>query len=67
MYRLSNRLSIVTEYDHIGGTLNNRNWLGYGLKLISRKTSVDFGFLNNMQIFRVIIIGIPFISFTIKY
>jgi hypothetical protein len=65
IYRVSNRIAVEFEYDHFTEDFDE-DIIGYGCKFISRKMSVDFGFINNTLIFQDFILGIPFISLTLK-
>jgi hypothetical protein len=63
-YRVLNRIALVMEYDHLNE--KEKNLIDYGLKFIARKMSVDFGFINNSLIYKQIIIGVPYLSLTLK-
>lgn len=66
MTRISKRAALVTE-----------NWLipsdgyygifSYGVRFFGEKIAVDLAFINNPDIVKSIIIGIPFVSFTVKF
>ena len=66
MTRISKRAALVTE-----------NWLiptggyyglfSYGFRFFGEKIAVDLAFINNRDIAKAIIIGIPFVSFTVKF
>ncbi len=67
-WRLGRRFSVITE-----------NWvlpipgspapylLGYGLRIMGRRVSADLGLLNNEEIARGIVLGVPFGSFSVKW
>jgi hypothetical protein len=62
-HRVSNRFGLQGEFSY----LNNEKFVvGYGCRFITRKLSVDFGFITNQRISRSIFIGFPFVSFTLK-
>ena len=66
MTRVSKRVALVTE-----------NWLiptdsyygvfSYGARFLGEKTAFDLAFVNNPDIAQEILIGIPFVSFTLKF
>jgi len=66
MTRVSKRVALVTE-----------NWLiptdsyygvfSYGVRFLGEKIAVDLAFINNPDIAGTIIIGIPYVSFTVKF
>jgi hypothetical protein len=66
MTRISKRAALVTE-----------NWLiptdgyyglfSYGVRFFGEKIAVDLAFINNREIAEAIIIGIPYVSFTVKF
>ena len=66
MTRISKRAALVTE-----------NWLiptdgyyglfSYGVRFFGEKIAVDLAFINNRDIAEEIIIGIPYVSFTVKF
>jgi len=66
MKRISKRTALVTE-----------NWFipidgfyglySYGIRFFGEKIAVDLAFINNSDIAEAIIIGIPFVSFTVKF
>jgi hypothetical protein len=66
MTRISKRAALVTE-----------NWLiptdgyyglfSYGVRFFGEKIAVDLAFINNRDIAEAIIIGIPYVSFTVKF
>lgn len=78
MARLTNRLSFVSENWIFTSQLSNQNngqgfSLGtagiysYGLRILGEKISVDLGLLNNSDIFKAIIIGIPYIDLAVNF
>lgn len=66
MMRISKRAALVTE-----------NWLiptdgyyglfSFGVRFFGEKIAVDLAFINNPDIAEAIIIGIPYVSFTVKF
>jgi hypothetical protein len=65
LYRISNRIGFQAEINRYQGYTNNFIF-GYGAKFITRKMSVDFGFVNSSFIYKEFLIGFPTVSFTIK-
>jgi hypothetical protein len=39
----------------------------YGIRFFGEKLSVDLGFINNPDIFEVLVIGIPYVDFVVKF
>jgi len=64
MFRMGRRTSFITE-----------NWIvpsigtlySYGVRFFGSKISVDLGFLNNKDIMKGILIGIPYVDFVVKF
>ncbi len=66
MTRISKRAALVSE-----------NWLiptdgyyglfSYGVRFFGEKMAIDLAFVNNPDIFQIIVIGIPYVSFTVKF
>lgn len=64
MKRISRRASLVTE-----------NWIipelgslySYGVRFFGSKIAVDLGFVNNADIMQMLLIGIPYVDFTVKF
>lgn len=42
-------------------------YFSYGMRFMSERNSIDFGFINNKEIASEIYIGIPYIDFVIKF
>jgi hypothetical protein len=38
----------------------------YGIRFLAEKTAIDLAFINNPDIASAIIIGIPYVSFSVK-
>ena len=64
MFRMGRRNAFITE-----------NWIvpdlgslySYGVRFFGSKISVDLGFLNNKDIMDVLLIGIPYVDFVVKF
>jgi len=64
MFRLGRKTSFITE-----------NWIipdvgslfSYGVRFFGSKIAVDLGFINNADIVDIMIIGIPYVDFTVKF
>jgi hypothetical protein len=64
MFRMGRRTSFITE-----------NWIvpsigtlySYGVRFFGSKISVDLGFLNNKDIMKSILIGVPYVDFVVKF
>ena len=66
IYRVTNRIALEAEYLRFPEFKSNY-LINYGIKFIARNISVDFGFINNSDIYTEILpIGIPFVSFTVR-
>lgn len=42
-------------------------YFSYGMRFMSERNSIDFGFINNKDIAKEVYIGIPYIDFVIKF
>lgn len=66
MHRVSRKVALVTE-----------NWLipaegyygiySYGVRFFGEKIAVDLAFLNNRDIASVLVLGVPYIDFVVKF
>jgi len=69
--RLARKTAVVTENWFIPYTSNGSLAYGaiysYGLRFFGETLSVDLAFINNKDIFKVLFIGIPFVSFAVKF
>jgi hypothetical protein len=65
--RISKRTALVSE----NWLLINNNSLkavySYGFRFFGEKMAVDLGFINNPEIARALIVGIPYVDFTVKF
>jgi hypothetical protein len=65
--RISKRTAFVSE----NWLLLNNNKVeavySYGLRFFGEKMAVDLGFINNPDIAQALIIGIPYVDFTVKF
>ena len=65
--RISKRTAFVSE----NWLLLNNNKVeavySYGLRFFGEKMAVDLGFINNPDIAKALIIGIPYVDFTVKF
>ncbi|HOU02908.1 MAG TPA: hypothetical protein PLL94_05390 [Bacteroidales bacterium] len=71
MTRVSRRIAFVSENWIIPRTIDEELKLygifSYGIRFLGEKTSIDLAFLNNKDIAKGIIIGIPWLDFTIAF
>lgn len=44
-----------------------RHILSYGIRIMGERVSLDMGFFNNPEIFKVIYIGVPYIACVVKF
>jgi len=72
MTRTSQNMSLVTENWFI--PLDNDLELGryyevlsYGVRFVGKKISVDLAFINNRDIAKVLLIGMPYVDFVVKF
>ena len=68
--RMSRRLAFVSENWFIPAAESGFTYYplySYGLRFLGESTSIDLAFINNRDIVRVLFIGIPFVSFTVKF
>ena len=69
--RIARKLAFVTENWVIpysdDGKLVYSPLFSYGLRFFGESLSVDLAFINNKEIVKVLFIGIPFVSFTVKF
>jgi len=64
MFRMGRRTSFITE-NWIVPSIGNL--YSYGVRFFGSKISVDLGFLNNKDIMKGIVIGIPYVDFVVKF
>ncbi|MFM7823903.1 MAG: hypothetical protein ACKPB3_09040 [Bacteroidota bacterium] len=65
--RISKRTALLSENWLL---LNNNNLeavYSYGIRFFGEKMAVDLGFINNPEIAQAIIVGIPYVDFTVKF
>jgi hypothetical protein len=72
MTRVRPNMSLVTENWIIpfGDDLEEGNYYGvysYGVRFFGKKLSVDLAFINNRDIAEVLLIGIPYVDFVVKF
>lgn len=70
MTRVSKRIGFITENWLIPGIGDNGGYYGlfsYGIRFLGEKTSIDLAFVNNKDIAKGIIIGIPWLDFVISF
>jgi len=70
MARASKRIAFVSEnwlIPKIGDTEGYYGLYSYGIRFLGEKTSIDLAFINNPDIADKIIIGIPWLGFTIHF
>lgn len=66
MTRVSKRAALVSEnwFVPIDGYYG---LFSYGVRFFGEKMAIDLAFINNPDIFEAIAIGIPYVSFTVKF
>lgn len=72
MTRVRRNLSLVTEnwFVPFGDDFEPGEYyelLSYGVRFFGEKLSVDLAFINNRDIAKVMIIGIPYVDFVVKF
>jgi hypothetical protein len=70
MVRASKRIAFVSENWVIPGVDEDGGYYGiysYGIRFLGDKTSIDLAFINNGDIAKEIIIGIPWLDFVINF
>jgi hypothetical protein len=65
--RFARRTAFVTENWIIYNGLNSYGLFSYGLRFFGEKIAVDLGFINNKDIYKSILPGIPYVDFTVKF
>jgi hypothetical protein len=70
MTRVSRRIALVSEnwiIPEVGPDGGYYGILSYGIRFLGEKTSIDLAFINNPDIAKEIIIGIPWLDFVINF
>lgn len=70
MARVSKRIAFVSENWMLPETSESGGYYGilsYGIRFLGEKTSIDLAFLNNPDIAKEIIIGIPWLDFVVNF
>jgi len=70
MTRVSRRIAFVSEnwiIPEVGNDAGYYGILSYGIRFLGEKTSIDLAFLNNPDIAKDIVIGIPWLDFVINF
>ena len=73
MMRVRENMSLVTEnwFLPFGEDFEARTKyyevLSYGVRFFGRKLSVDLGFINNRDLAEMLIIGVPYVDFVVKF
>jgi hypothetical protein len=70
MARVSKRIAFVSENWMIPGVSENKGYYGifsYGIRFLGEKSSIDLAFINNPDMAKEIIIGIPWLDFVINF
>jgi hypothetical protein len=67
MTRLARRVGLVSENWFVPMSFGYYPIISYGMRFMGEKITVDFAFLNNGDIIQVIIIGIPYLDFVVKF
>lgn len=69
--RIARKLAFVSENWFIPYTSDgNKKYyplFSYGLRFFGESLSVDFAFINNKDIVEVLFIGVPYVSFSVKF
>ena len=66
MTRISKKTALVTENWFIP-TDNYYNLYSYGIRFFGEKIAIDLAFINSKDIYKSIIIGIPYVDFVVKF
>lgn len=64
--RIANRASLVTE-NWLYPDQAYQRYYSYGIRFFGERISVDLAFINNAEIAKAILIGIPYIDFVVKF
>lgn len=64
--RIANRASLVTENWFYPDQTYQR-YFSYGIRFFGERIAVDLAFINNADIAKAILIGIPYIDFVVKF
>ena len=70
MARVSKRIAFVSENWLIPEVGSNDSYYGifsYGIRFLGEKTSIDLAFINNPDIAKGIVIGIPWLDFVVNF
>ncbi len=68
MKRLSRKTSLVTEnWLFTSNTDFSGSMYSYGIRFMGERLTVDLAFLNNPDIAREIIIGVPYVDFVVRF
>jgi hypothetical protein len=63
MYIYDSTMPQLVMYDQL-----SHQFIGsYGLRFMGEKMSVDFGFINNEDIVKGLVIGVPYVDFVVKF
>lgn len=65
--RISRRTALVTENWLLGNNGSLNAFYSYGFRFFGEKIAVDLGFINNAQIASALLLGVPYVDFTIKF
>ena len=64
--RISRKTALITE-NWIVPSESYNGIFSYGVRFFGEKMSVDLAFINNNSISEILVLGIPFVSFAIKF
>jgi hypothetical protein len=70
MARVSKRIAFVSEnwiVPEVGDERKYYGILSYGIRFLGEKTSIDLAFINNPDIAKSLVIGIPWLDFVINF
>jgi hypothetical protein len=65
--RVSRKISLVSENWLVPGVDGPLPIFSYGIRFFGEKLAVDLALINNGEIAEIIAIGIPFVSFVVKF
>ncbi len=66
MRRVSRNVALISE-NWLVPTTQYYGVFGYGLRFFGEQLAVDLGFINNREIASFLLIGLPYVDFTVKF
>lgn len=67
MTRISKRTALVSENWFIPASSKYYGLISYGIRFFGESMAIDLAFINNADIVKIIFIGIPYVSFVVKF